>query len=89
MAMENDREKEEEHLDFYADGSLVSADAKVPKWLKWVYIIMPLWGILWFFLFWNGSTGWLDRGYWGELQKAANTTTTNPFKEIIADKPPT
>lgn len=74
--MESDQPpQEKEHLDLYADGSIVSADAKVPHWLKWVYIIMPIWGLIWFYLYWNGSEGWLDRGYWGELQKAANTTT--------------
>jgi hypothetical protein len=27
-----------------------------------------------FFLFWNGSWGWFDPGYWHQLQRAANTT---------------
>ena len=65
---------EESEVESYGDGSITSKDAKVPTWLKWVYIILPFWGILWFFLYWNGSTGWLDRGYWNQLQKAANTT---------------
>jgi len=51
----------------------------VPSWLKWVYILLPLWGLLWFSLYWDGSYGWLDRGYWHNLQQAANTTFT-PFK---------
>lgn len=63
-----------EELDSYADGSITSRDAKVPGWLKFVYIAMPIWGVIWFYLYWNGSSGWLDRGYWGELQKAAKTT---------------
>ncbi len=85
--MESDQSpQEEEHLDLYADGSIVSADAKIPQWLKWVYIIMPIWGLLWFYLYWNGSEGWLDRGYWGQLQKAANTTT--PYVNVD-ELPPT
>lgn len=73
--MERESNDQIDHeLDIYADGSIKSADATVPLWLKCVYIIMPIWGIIWFILYWNGSSGWLDRGYWGELQKAANTT---------------
>ncbi|MBN4066593.1 hypothetical protein JYU14_00725 [Simkania negevensis] len=48
-------------------------DTKIPKFLIFTYIFFPLWGILWFFLFWNGSNGWLDRGHWGALEQAANT----------------
>lgn len=65
---------DEDHLESYADGSILSADAKIPKWIIIVIIVIHIWGILWFYLFWNGSHGWLDRGYWGQLQKAANTT---------------
>jgi len=56
-------------------------DPGVPLWLILVYILAPLWGILAFYLYWNGNYGdWLDRGYWGELQQAANTTF--PAKEL-------
>lgn len=65
---------DDDELEFYADGAVSSADARVPHWLKWIYVIMPIWGIIWFYLFWNGSWGWFDRGYWSELQRAANTT---------------
>jgi hypothetical protein len=64
-------------LEVYGDG-LTSADAKVPGWLKWTYIILPIWGIIVWYIYWNGSVGWLDRGSWAELQEAANTTF--PFK---------
>jgi hypothetical protein len=46
----------------------------VPGWLKLTYWTLPFWGIFAFFLYWNGSRGWLDRGHWEGLQKAANTT---------------
>lgn len=52
----------------------LSSDAPVPRWLTFSYVFWTLFGILWFILYWNGSWGWLDRGYWDELQKAANTT---------------
>jgi hypothetical protein len=64
----------EEELDQYGDTGITSGHAKVPKWLIWTYIIMPIVGIAVFYLYWNGSQGWLDRGYWKELQRAANTT---------------
>lgn len=49
-------------------------DKGAPRWLYWSYIILPIWGVVTFFLFWNGSHGWLDRGYWQQLEKAADTT---------------
>lgn len=60
--------------DPYSDQEIPSNDAQVPKWLKWVYWLLPIWGIVTFFVFWNGSTGWLDGGQqWRVLQKAADT----------------
>lgn len=64
---------EHEDLDRYAEG-ITSAHAPVPKWLIWNYIFWPIFGLFWLYFFWNGSYGWLDRGYWSELQRAANTT---------------
>ncbi len=52
-----------------------SNDAKVPRWLILTYIVLPIWGIYVWGVYWNGSVGWLDRGYWQQLQEAANTTT--------------
>ena len=63
----------EDELEAYPDG-IYSKDAKVAGWLKATYIILPIWGVISFFIFWNGSHGWLNRGYWDELQRAANTT---------------
>lgn len=64
----------DEELDIYGDQGITSAHAKVPTWLKWSYAFFVIWGILWLYLYWNGVEGWLDRGYWFELEKAANTT---------------
>ncbi|NGX58394.1 MAG: hypothetical protein K940chlam3_01301 [Chlamydiae bacterium] len=58
----------------------IEVDKGAPLWLNLVYIFVPIWGIVVFFLYWNGSYGWLDRGYWEQLQKAANTTF--PAKEL-------
>ena len=69
---------DDEPLDNYGDTGIQSAHAPLPKWLKWLYVILPIWGIFWFYLYWNGSYGWLNRDHWFELQKAANTT----FPEI-------
>lgn len=48
-------------------------DAPIPGWLKWMYVVVPIWGFIIFALYWNGSSGWLDRGYWHQLQQASNT----------------
>lgn len=65
---------EEEEVELYGDEGIASKDTPVPRWLILTYITLPIWGIITFILFWNGSVGWLDRGYWKELQIAANTT---------------
>lgn len=64
----------EDEVEEYGDAYISSYNKKIPTWLKAVYCTLPLWGILWFCLYWNGSHGWLDRGSWGKLQEAANTT---------------
>lgn len=66
--------KDEEHVETYGDEGIASADAPVPKWLKFLYAFLPIWGIVTFLLYWNGSWGWTDPGRWHELQKAAHTT---------------
>lgn len=63
---------EHDELEQYPDG-IFSKDAVVPRWLKLTYLTLPIWGVITFFIYWNGSHGWLDRGYWDQLQKAANT----------------
>lgn len=65
---------EEDEIEHYGDDKIASKNAKIPKWLIWTYCILPFWGLLWAYLFWNGSWGWFDRGHWHQLQKGANTT---------------
>lgn len=65
----------EDHLETYGDPGIASYDAKVPRFLIWTYILLPIWGLATWYFFWNGSSvAWFDRGYWKELQIAANTT---------------
>lgn len=79
-------------MEYYGDPKITSLDAKVPLFLKLTYIIFPIWGIFTFYFFWNGSAGWFDRGYWKELQVAANTTfpieNQNMNKENIKEIEP-
>lgn len=70
-------------VETYGDPKIASMDAPIPNWLIVTYIVLPIWGVLSFAVFWNGSVGWLDRGYWGPLQQAANTT----FPQIEKIKP--
>lgn len=58
----------------YGDPNIASAHAPVPTWLVGSYLLWIGMGILWAFLYWNGSWGFLDPGSWGQLQQAANTT---------------
>lgn len=73
-----------QEVEEYGDPGIESLDAKVPAWLKLTYVILPIWGIITFYFFWNGSSGWLDRGYWRQLQNAAKTT----FPIVQFDSPP-
>lgn len=63
-----------EEMESYGESEITSLDAKIPKFLLWTYLILPIWGLIAFCYFWNGSRGWFDRGYWHQLQIAANTT---------------
>lgn len=65
---------EEDSLENYGDDSISSYHGIVPAWLKFQYFFWIAWGIVWFFLYWNGSWGYVDRGYWQQLQRAAQTT---------------
>lgn len=69
------REPQPHEVSDYADHEILEwKDTRVPTFLKFVYVILPIWGVMWWHFFWNGSTGWLDRGFWGDLQHSANTT---------------
>lgn len=63
-----------DEIELYGDPGIATFDAQVPKFLKFTYLFWPIWGIITLYFFWNGSLGWWDRGYWHELQIAANTT---------------
>lgn len=65
---------EQKEVEEYGDEMIRSYDAKVPPFLKWTYLLLPIWGIITLYIFWNGSIGWFDRGAWQQLQIAANTT---------------
>lgn len=78
----------EEDIEYYGDQYIASKDAKIPSWLKWVYLILPFWGVLWMFFYWNGSFGWVDRGYWNQLERAANTTFPHHDQDpLVQNKP--
>lgn len=65
---------ETDGIELFGDPGIATYDAKVSKFLLATYLILPIWGFFTLYYFWNGSTGILDRGYWHELQIAANTT---------------
>lgn len=73
-------ESHDHEIETYGDTGIESKDAPVPIWLKFNYVFWILWGFVWLYYFWNGSYGWLDRGYWNELQRAANTVY--PFNTL-------
>ncbi len=64
----------DDDIEYYGDTQIASKDAEVPRWLIWIFAAVFVWGIVWLYLFWGGATGWIDRGYWYELEQAANTT---------------
>jgi hypothetical protein len=62
-------------LEVFGDREVTEfADTPIPKFLLGVYMILPIWGIFWWSMFWDGSAGWLDRGHWHDLQDIAKTT---------------
>lgn len=75
-------------IEYYGDQGIESKDAPVPMWLKVNYIVWILFGFVWFYYFWNGSYGWLDRGYWNELQRAANTVYPFNTQELLDKEQP-
>ena len=72
--MKNEAEEGGDHLEEHGDSGILSADAKVPSWLKIAYLTLPIWGIFWCVVNWNGVVSWLDNGQWDQLEKASNTT---------------
>lgn len=79
--------EDEDHIEIYGDDPRIrSGDAPVDNWLKFFYYTLPVWGIITLAMFWNGSWGWLDPGYWQQLQRAANTTY--PYINVDELAPP-
>jgi len=76
----------DEEMELYGDPKIASMDAPVPKWLIGTYVVVFLTGILWFYMFFGGAYGWFDRGYWLQLEKAANTTY--PWRDSDNPKAP-
>jgi hypothetical protein len=83
--MSEGKNETHQEADEYGDPMIASYHAKVPGWLQFNYWLWIAWGIIWFYFFWNGSSGWLDRGYWSELQRAANTTFPTQNMDIAKD----
>lgn len=81
------KENDDEIEEYGGDPMITSKNAPIPGWLSKSYYFWILFGFVWFYFFWNGSYGWLDRGYWQQLQRAAQTTipfhveTNNPANE--------
>lgn len=75
--------EQEQELDVYGDNEITElVGTKVPHFLKLVYLLLPLWGIIWWLYYWDGSDGFLDRGYWKQLQAQARTTRAVKDKDI-------
>lgn len=65
----------------HAGGEIVEYDkTPIPRFLLWLYALLPLVGIAWMVLNWKGSHPWFDQGHWFHLQQAANTTT--PYQPV-------
>lgn len=79
MKNESTRSPDQDEIESFGDPDIYSGDRPVPKFLLWTYLLLPFWGLIVFFFFWNGSLGWFDRGYWAELQTAADTKY--PYQE--------
>ena len=73
-------------IEFYGDPDIATYHAKVPLFLIITYIVLPIWGLAMAYIYWNGSIGWLDRGYWHQLQIASNTTY--PYENHSATEEP-
>lgn len=74
---------EKSDVDLYGDSGIASGHAPPPRWLIVTNTFFTLFGLVWLYFFWNGSYGWLDRGYWSQLQRAANTTYPYTTREIV------
>jgi hypothetical protein len=83
MSEQNQKLEERSDVDLYGDSGIASGHAPPPKWLIVSNTFFTIFGLVCLYLFWNGSFGWLDRGYWSQLQRAANTTYPYTTREIV------
>ena len=75
---------EHHHLHEYAGGEILEhTDKPYPKFLYYVYVILPIWGVYCLYSYWGGTQGALDRGHWQELQNAAFTTLKSTNREDL------
>ncbi len=86
--MNHENENIDPNIETYGDEGIASNNAIVPRWLKFSYLFWIFWGFVWWYYFWNGSYGWLDRGYWLQLQRAANTTYPFHVDTEVSPAPP-
>lgn len=70
----SDEQYQEGDIEYYGEPGIASYEGGVPSFLKVNYVLWLIVGLVCLGLYWNGSWGWLDRGYWQQLQIAANTT---------------
>jgi hypothetical protein len=75
-----------DEIELYGDPGIASYDAKVSWFLLGTYLVLPIWGFFALYYYWNGSVGWLDRGYWRQLQIAANTTFPSENQDMIQEE---
>lgn len=83
MESNQEKSKEDSDIEFYGDPGIASKHVPVPRWLVINNWFLVVFGLFWFIYFFNGSHGWLDRGYWGQLQRAANTAFPFTTSEIV------
>lgn len=75
--------EEQSDLELYGDPGIASRNAPTPRWLIFSNIFFGILGFVVLYFFWNGSYGWLDRGYWNQLQRAANTVYPYTTMQIV------
>jgi len=60
---------------FHEGGLIQEYSRPIPLWLRLMYIILPIWGVVILWLYWSGSWGIMDPGTWQSLQEASQTTS--------------
>jgi hypothetical protein len=72
-----------DHQPHFHEGGLIQEYSRpIPWWLKAMYIVLPIWGVIILFAYWGGSWGWMDPGTWRSLQEASQTGPVLPEKGL-------